>query len=154
MEVFKTEEGYRRFREAQTQFGVLVSGSQVTGLFVNGAELFKDSNLDVYVSVKGERGLEAALEDAGYRLFIDTMKHGDVSQMEDSELLLAMLMDQMILLTKYVDSVIASVKEYHNEDGKVIQVIASHGPPMDIIFGFHSSISLSLFMVNGISSYL
>ncbi|KAK0431278.1 hypothetical protein EV421DRAFT_1720685, partial [Armillaria borealis] len=40
---------------------------------------------------------------------------------------------------KYVFSAIASVKEYHNPGGKVVQVIASHGPPMDIILGFHST---------------
>ncbi len=109
--------------------------------------MFKDSDLDVYVTVKGEKGLEAALEGAGYKLYIDLTKHGDISQMDDSELLLAMLMDQMILHTKYVDSAIASVKEYHNEDGKVIQVIASYGPPMDIILGFHSS---NVFLYRGL----
>ncbi len=125
---------------------MLASGSQVTGLFVNNTESFKDSDLDLYVNVKKQAGLEAALRKAGYSLFIDLTKHGDIIQMDDNELLTAMMTNEMILRMKYVNSAIASVKEYHNNEGKVIQVIASHGPPMDIILGFHSSNSCSSFV--------
>ncbi|KAK0440476.1 uncharacterized protein EV420DRAFT_1279121, partial [Desarmillaria tabescens] len=44
----------------------------------------------------------------------------------------------------YVDSAIASVKEFRNDQGKVVQVIASYGLPMDIILGFHSTCVMNI----------
>ncbi|SJL16367.1 uncharacterized protein ARMOST_19889 [Armillaria ostoyae] len=136
---FSTEEGYRIFREVQRRYGVLVSGSQVTGLFIRNTEMFTTSDLDVYVNLKREPALAAALAQTGYHLHADLTKEGGATELDDNALLLAMDTNEMILRTKYVFSAIASVKEYHNQEGKVVQVIASHGPPMDIILGFHSS---------------
>ncbi|PBL01581.1 hypothetical protein ARMGADRAFT_1023041 [Armillaria gallica] len=101
--------------------------------------MFKNSDLDVYVNVKREPALDSALRQTGYDLHADLTKEGGAVELDDNALLLAMETDEMILRTKYVFSAIASVKEYHNQGGKVVQVIASHGPPMDIILGFHSS---------------
>lgn len=124
---------------------MLVSGSQVTSFFIQNMELFKNSDLDVYVNVKRELALDSALCWTGYDLHADLTKERGAVELDDNALLLGMETDEMILQTKYVFSAIASVKEYHNQGGKVIQVIASHGPPMDIILRFHSSNVLPVF---------
>ncbi|KAK0479748.1 hypothetical protein IW261DRAFT_151756 [Armillaria novae-zelandiae] len=135
---FSTDESYNAFRETQRRHGVLVSGSQVAGFFIRDGTTFKDSDLDVYVDIKRDIHLSGVLTQAGYFMHADLSRE-HVIEPEDNELLAAMDDDEMILRTKYVLSAIASVKEYRNDEGKVVQVIASHGPPMDIILGFHST---------------
>ncbi|KAK0219149.1 hypothetical protein IW262DRAFT_1274190, partial [Armillaria fumosa] len=137
-EFFTANESYHIFRETQKRHGVLVSGSQVTGFFVHDTTSFKASNLDLYVNTKRESFLAIALIQVGYMLYTDLSRE-NVDQSDDNELLSAMGNHEMILCTKYVCSAIASIKEYHNDEGKIIQVIASHRPLMDIIFGFHST---------------
>ncbi|KAK0471492.1 hypothetical protein IW261DRAFT_1344459 [Armillaria novae-zelandiae] len=135
---FPTDDDYSRFRQTQKTHGVLVSGSQVTGLFVRNTVPFVTSDLDLYVNIEGEDFLATTLAEIGYHLYIDLSRQ-QIDQSDDYELISAMQNHEIILHAKYVCSAIASVKEYRNRDGKIVQVIASHGPPMDIILCFHST---------------
>ncbi|KAK0470899.1 hypothetical protein IW261DRAFT_1345052, partial [Armillaria novae-zelandiae] len=135
---FPTDNDYHRFRETQKRHGVLVSGSQVTGLFVCNTASFTMSDLDLYVNIKKEGFLATALTQISYSLYTDLSRQ-QLDESDDYELVSAMQNQEIILRAKYVCSAIASVKEYHNCDGKIVQVIASHGPLMDIILCFHST---------------
>ncbi|KAK0505516.1 hypothetical protein EDD18DRAFT_1061482, partial [Armillaria luteobubalina] len=136
---FSMQECYAIFREAQKCLRVLISGSQVTGLFIGCLEMFKDSDMDIYINLKKEPRLAVALMETGYHLHADLSKSREGSASDDNALLSAMAMNKMILHSKYFFNVIVSVKEYCNEEGKAIQVIALLGPPMDIILEFHST---------------
>lgn len=116
----------------------MVSGSQVTGLFVKSTEWLKSSDLNVYVNMKKEPAVDSMLKQNGYYLHTETNLEEFV-EVNKNGLLNAIGRDEVILRGKYSFSTIASVKEYHNNKGKVIQAIASYRPLMDIILRFHSS---------------
>ncbi|KAK0466114.1 uncharacterized protein EV420DRAFT_1636719 [Desarmillaria tabescens] len=115
---FSTDATLKLFCRVQRDLGVLVSGSQVTGLFTRKEHLFGSSDLDVYVNTKNERAFVSVLGKAGYRLFVDLTKpvfFVDSDDNDEDKVLTVMIPNEMVFRSKYVDSAIASVKEYRND---------------------------------------
>ncbi|SJL12736.1 uncharacterized protein ARMOST_16167 [Armillaria ostoyae] len=46
--------------------------------------------------------------------------------------------------SEYSDKSIADVEEFRNGLGAVMQIITCHGPPLDVVLGFHSSCVMNI----------
>lgn len=127
---------FQRIREAQKKTGALFSGSQGLRVFVQ--QKFPHSDLDVYVHKDKERVFISVVKALGYgshtrihpsKLEVSA-KEAEANEMGPK--------DHIFFHSHYLDTAIADINEFRNCRGDMIQVISTIGPPMDVIFGFHS----------------
>ncbi|PBK93810.1 hypothetical protein ARMGADRAFT_1079313 [Armillaria gallica] len=103
------------------------------------SQKFPHSDLDIYVHKDKERVFISAVKALGYGSHTRIRPSKLEVSAEEAEANEMGPKDHIFFRSHYLDTAIADINEFRNCRGDTIQVISTIGPPMDVIFGFHSS---------------